>query len=82
MYLLFFVEVKKSRRVKGKLGHVAQICVCHNVNKEKPKKAVAEEVAAKYPAKPKMNAIFDLAPPFATRAHRKNEKLLELFMNE
>ena len=53
-----------------------------NVNKEKPKKAVAEEVAAKYPAKPKMNAIFDLAPPFARRAHRKNEKLLDLFMNE
>ena len=76
MYLLFFVEVKKSRRVKGKLGHVAQICVCHNVNKEKPKKAVAEEVAAKYPAKPKMNAIFDLAPT------EKNKKLLELFMNE
>ena len=61
---------------------MAQICVCHNVNKEKPKKAVAEVVAAKYPAKPKMNAIFDLAPPFARRAHRKNEKLLELFMNE
>ena len=29
-----------------------------------------------------MNAIFDLAPPFARRAYKKNEKLIELFMNE
>ena len=32
-----------------------------------------------------MKAIFDLqtvAPPFARRANRKNQKLFELFMNE
>ena len=29
-----------------------------------------------------MNVIFDIAPLFARRANKKNEKLLELLMNE